>query len=312
MTPRFRSRHNTRGLVTSTLCKLLLLCVLTLIAACSGTEDEPDLMCQDWFADAKPCNGSTEYCNRRFNEVSYVTTHNSMSNEDDEWFGPNQKRNMKSQLFDGVRAFMIDTHYNSETENRAPSLCHGGCILGAIELGDALAIFENFLRCNPNQVVAFIVEAYISPEDTKQAFEDAGLLDYVYAHNKDQPWPTLQELIDNNTRLIVLSDDGEADGWYMNVWDHAFETPFSADNPDDLICTLNRGDAGNDLFILNHFLTTILGSEELAEKVNFNPFFSERVVACQNEFMRLPNFVTVDFYSIGDVFKVTKILNDSN
>lgn len=288
---------------------------MLLICSCSKTELpqlSDEMECASWIAQTPPCNGSTEYCDRRYDELSYPTTHNAMSNAADEWFGPNQNKNMKTQLLDGIRAFMIDTHYDSESEEPVPSLCHGGCILGSIPLVEALGIFEAFLRCNPEEVLTLIVEAYVSVEDTKQAFDEAGLTPYLYAHDKTQAWPTLQKLIDENTRLIVLSDEGEASGWYMNVWDHAFETPFSASEPKQLTCAKNRGEDGNSLFILNHFLTTLTGSEILAERVNYNPYFLERAQKCEQEFMHIPNFVVVDFYSVGDVFEVTKSLNSQN
>ena len=47
----------------------------------------------------------------------------------------------------------------------------------------------------------------------------------------------------------------------------------------------------------------------LAQLANVNPFFAERVKTCQTKSGKLPNFVTVDFYSIGDVFSVVDRLN---
>ena len=43
--------------------------------------------------------------------------------------------------------------------------------------------------------------------------------------------------------------------------------------------------------------------------IGVNPFFLDRAQRCQQESGRLPNFVTVDFYSIGDVFEVVDALN---
>ena len=223
---------------------------------CTSVTDDtmsPDPSCSEWMSSAEACNGSASYCSRPFNELSYPTTHNAMSNEKDDWIGPNQRHPIKKQLLDGIRALMIDTHYDDIDGLRVPSLCHASCMYGSMTLLDALKTIEQFLRCNEGQVLTLIVEAYVSPEDTKSVFEEAGLDPYMYRHSRGNTWPTLQELIDKNERLIVLSDDGGTDDWYMNVWDHAFETPFSAGKPDDLVCTKNRGELSNSLFILNHF-----------------------------------------------------------
>jgi hypothetical protein len=117
------------------------------------------------------------------------------------------------------------------------------------------------------------------------------------------------QLIAAGTRLVVFTDERGVLPWHHYVWDYASETPYSFETPADLSCAPNRGDPAQPLFILNHFLTQVLGSPQLAEQINHDPLFIERALACQAERSRLPNFVTVDFYDIGDVFPVTTTLN---
>ena len=74
-------------------------------------------------------------------------------------------------------------------------------------------------------------------------------------------------------------------------------------------CEGNRGEAGNDLFILNHFLTNPWASPTYAEEVNQREFLEDRAVECSQAFEKAPNFVLVDFYSIGNVFEVVNFLN---
>src|SRR4051794_40129237 len=38
-----------------------------------------------------PCNGAVALCDRRYDQVVYVTAHNAMSNADDGWYRPNQQ-----------------------------------------------------------------------------------------------------------------------------------------------------------------------------------------------------------------------------
>ncbi|MEZ4312016.1 MAG: hypothetical protein R3F14_28655 [Polyangiaceae bacterium] len=159
-------------------------------------------------------------------------------------------------------------------------------------------------------MVVLIFEAYVSAEKTAEAFEESGAVDLVRTQPKGQPWPTLGELIEANQRLIALTDDPEGvPGYYHPVWEYAWDNPYAAETPGDMKCQLGRGDLANPLFIFNHFLTAPTGDLTLAEQVNHNPFFIERAQACQAQMGDLPNFVTVDFYTTGDLFEVVRTLN---
>jgi hypothetical protein len=62
------------------------------------------------------CNGYSELCARRLDEVVFAGTHNSMSAADSPgWLIANQDRNVAEQLNDGIRLFKISTHYGFET-----------------------------------------------------------------------------------------------------------------------------------------------------------------------------------------------------
>lgn len=264
-----------------------------------------DLLCLPSVIDDDLCNGSTALCTRRYDQVAYATTHNAMTNADEGWTFPNQQHGISRQLDDGIRALMLDTHYfQGETD-----LCHAYCELGHERLADGLAKIKRFLDRRPNDVVSIIFEAYVDEADVADAFDEAGLLDYLHEQPVDQPWPTLRELIDAGTRLVVFTDERGDEPWHHYVWDYASETPFSFERPSDFTCAPNRGNPNNGLFILNHFLTQIVGSADLARQVNFDPLFVDRALQCQDERNRLPNFVTVDFYDIGDVFHVVNALN---
>ena len=256
----------------------------------------------------QPCNGSAALCQVRYNEVAYGCTHNAMSSEEEGWWGPNQGYAVPRQLEDGIRAFMLDTTYFEDTA----FLCHGPCQLGSLSLADGLARFDAFLEANPNNVITIIFEAYISAEDTKVAFAESGLLARVYAQDPDSPWPTLQEMVSAGTNVVVFSDKGGGTyPWYHDVWDHAWETHWSNEVPEDFSCKANRGSPDNALFILNHFLTDLIASPDLAAVVNRNPFLQDRALQCWDESGKMPNFVTVDFYEIGDLFSTLQSLNSA-
>ncbi len=268
------------------------------LAACDGAEPLP-------IPDT--CNGREDLCARRYDEVVYPTTHNAMSNADDGWENPNQQHGIARQLEDGVRALMLDTH---EWDGEA-LLCHALCPLGSLPLVDGLAIIREFLDTHRGEVLTIIFEAYVTAEDTAAAFDDSGLARYVHAQAPGAPWPTLRELIDADRRLIVFTDDdgGGAYDWYMDVWAHAWETDYAAETTDDFSCDMNRGVAGNPLFIFNHFLTRTFPVPEEAATTNADPFLIDRARACRDASGALPNFVTVDFYAEGDLFEAVELLD---
>jgi len=256
------------------------------------------------------CNGHEELCDRRFDQVSFPMTHNAMSNAEGGWSLPNQNFGITRQLNDGIRGMMLDTY----DENGEILLCHALCALGNQPLVDGLQEITTFLQANPDEVMSIIFENYITHAQTADAFDESGLIDFVYAHELGTPWPTLNELIAANTRLVVFQEKQPQDPefpWLMRIWDHAWETPFSFATPDDFTCDPStRADPANALFLLNHFLTTPLGGNpELAATINYNPLFIDRARQCEEEGNALPNFVAVDFYDIGDLFDVVDTLN---
>lgn len=255
------------------------------------------------------CNGHEELCDRRFDQVAHPMTHNAMSNAEAGWLVPNQSFGITRQLRDGIRGLMLDTY----DEDGELLLCHVICGAGSQPLVDGLGEIEAFLSANPDEVVSIIFENYISHAQMASAFEESGLSGLVHAHQVGDPWPTLRELIDANTRLVAFQEKLPLDPefpWLMNVWDHTWETPFSFSTPEDLVCDPNRGDPANPLFLLNHFLTGPFGgSPESAETINHNPLFIDRATQCELEGDALPNFVAVDFYDIGDLFEVVDSLN---
>ena len=59
-------------------------------------------------------NGSPALGDRTLDQVIFPTTHNSMGGADvPGWMFPNQSADIKEQLEDGVRAFLIDVHYGT-------------------------------------------------------------------------------------------------------------------------------------------------------------------------------------------------------
>jgi hypothetical protein len=252
------------------------------------------------------CNGHAELCDKRFDEVVFPATHNSMSSFEDGWAVPNQDYGMKRQLDDGIRAMLIDTHDWQD----GTYLCHSICELGNTPLVEGLATIRAFLDEHPHEVIALLIQDGISAEETAQAFEDSGLVDLVFVHEDGAPWPTLRAMIERGERVLVTAEVGGAPpAWYHHLWDVAWDTPYSFESVDDFTCDPNRGTKGNDLFLLNHWIEAPFATPERGEIANAYDVLGGRAQQCWKEGGQIPNFVAVNFYDLGALFQVVDELN---
>ncbi|MCF8465609.1 MAG: phosphatidylinositol-specific phospholipase C domain-containing protein, partial [Flavobacteriales bacterium] len=257
------------------------------------------------------CNGHSELCDKRFNQVAYLTTHNAFNAGDDGFTLPNQTHGLTQQLAEGVRALMLDVY----DEGGVATVYHGFSFLGTATLETNLTEIKDFLDANPNEVVCILFETYISANMMDTAMTQVGLKPMLHAQVLGEPWPTLQEMIEANKRLVFFSDHNNAQqgqDWYHYMWDFAVETDFDNNAQTDFSCAFNRGQATNDLFILNHFLTDATfstGVIEQAQLINQFDNFYNRIIGCQAEHQKFVNFPTVDFYEVGQTLQVVDSVN---
>jgi hypothetical protein len=255
---------------------------------------------------------------------------------------PEHDGNIRAQLDAGVRALLIDTHHwsalvsaeqLSAADERLPPqlaeqlyatsgrlrqahdgayLCHNQCALGAVPLSESLDTIREFLDENPDEVVTLIIQDEISPAETAQAFHDAGLDGYLHEHRRGSRWATLGELIDRGERLVVFAEnEGPPPGWYQQGFEQMQETPYEFAEPEDFSCAANRGDPDASLFLLNHWVSRPSSAPDraTAARVNARDVLVDRARACERERGLLPNYVAVDFYSLGDLIGAVDTLN---
>jgi hypothetical protein len=189
-------------------------------------------------------------------------------------------------------------------------LCHGFCELGASELVPVLADIRSFLASHPREVVLMVIEDYVLPEDLAAAFRKSGLADFVY-RGSAPPWPTLEELAESRTGLIVFLESGRPGvEWLRPAFENIQETPYSFHRPDEFTCRPNRGGTTGSLFQVNHWIeTTPAPRPSNAEVVNSRAVLLPRLERCMLERRLLPNIVAVDFYRSGDLLEVAAELN---
>ena len=269
------------------------------------------------------CNGAPALCDRTFDRVTFPMTHNAMSNADEGWAAPNQTHGIARQLADGVRGLMLDTHYYDEGYGHtvdAPLdgvpaidqayLCHGTCELGKRRLLEGLCDVVDFLDANRGEVVSIVFESNVSPAHTVEVMRAAGLVDYVYAW-PGGAWPTLREMIANDTRLVVFTEsDGGEPPWYHPAWSVIRDTPYTFSKASDFSCALNRGPVDAPLFLMNHWILDPLANPDRAIEVNASSVLLARAEECSKAVGRKPTFVGVDFYELGDLFAVVRTLNE--
>lgn len=119
----------------------------------------------------------------------------------------NQELSVPDQLALGVRFLQAQTHRLGDTIE----MCHTSCVLlDAGPLSDYLAPVADFLGANPDEVVTLLLTNgdAIPVADFADVFDSAGLSKYVFTPNGTSTlsldaWPTLQEMIDAGTRLVV-------------------------------------------------------------------------------------------------------------
>jgi len=256
------------------------------------------------------CNGAEHLCDRPFDRVIFPGTHNAFSATEAGFSSivANQHRTLAEQLDDGIRLLLLDiTEDGGET-----ALCHQFCTFGKTPHLDALADIRAFLEANPSEVIAIIYQDDVPGTAVEQDMATAGLDGMLYTHPPGAPWPTLRTLIEQGTRLVVFAEaGGPPPPWWHHAWDHVWDTPYTFNDPADFNCMPNRGDPQNPLFLVNHWLSTTIGlpDEGRAAEANAYDVLDARIQACLDLHGRLPTFVAVDFYDVGDLLAVVRDRN---
>lgn len=153
---------------------------------------------------AATCNGHSELCSRKYSNVTQIGAHDSA------FVGilptDNQFLSVTSQLDGGIRYLQAQSHL----KNGVLQLCHTSCDLkDAGTFVEYLTTIKTWMDKNPNEVVTVLVTngdgAPVSQFGTDMT--TSGLASYAYSPGKQlaiADWPTLQELIDAKTRLVMF------------------------------------------------------------------------------------------------------------
>ncbi|KAJ1654210.1 hypothetical protein IWQ61_005818 [Dispira simplex] len=283
------------------------------------------------------CNGYKELCDKSYADVAYLTTHNSYAYT--KGVASNQNKDINDQLNDGVRALMLDFQKfsNNGTGTDNIHVCHSSCsIMDAGTAQKVLHDITDFMKRNPNEVITIILEngAKFSASDIISVFQAAGLDKYAWEQpTNQQTWPKLQNMIDQNKRLVVFSTDVEQTQWLLPEFTYVWETPWEVQIGSSFSCQVDRPSIApyGALQVLNHFAYK---SQQIAS-VSFQTAAVDQIAQtnslsslqvhhqqCESIYATLnapsnsatettiPNFVTVDFYDQGDAGRFVAQLNN--
>lgn len=284
------------------------------------------------------CNNSPSLCDKAYNKITHLGAHNSYALRDDstgDSLSGNQYLNATVALDAGLRLLQLQTHSGDTTLQ----LCHSSCdLLDAGPLEDWLVKINDWMNDNPNDVVTLIIvnSDSATPEDFNQALQGSGIGDKAYTPTSTEAtgdWPTLQSMIDQNTRLVTFVtnlDYSQSAPAILPEFDFVFETAFEVTELNGFNCTLDRPSnldsaasalSSNYLSMVNHFkyqeitagiqlpdVDTIgtVNSASTDEQGALGTHLSQ----CNQEWGAQPNFVLVDFWDEGDTVVATDRINN--
>lgn len=286
---------------------------IAILTGCKASSDAGS--CADCGEAPVPsvCNGHAELCTRSYDAVAFPGTHDAYSNIAQGFVAPDQSYPIARQLEDGVRAL----HLEIKPHQDDVYLCHGPCEFGATLLSDALTDVNRFIQGHPTEVVTLLTESSdVTTDLIGAAAQKSGLDKALHVQARGQPWPTLSAMIRSRKRVVVFHADFSLTGGVAYPWLHdrftwTWETPWDNSVPQDFVrCNADRGSMGKGLYVVDVYREDqLIPSLTQAQPVNMNPFLLGRIRHCQQATRTFPNFVMVNYYQVGDLFRDIDILN---
>jgi hypothetical protein len=287
------------------------------------------------------CNNSPDLCSKSYSAITHLGAHNSPFLRDASTrfsTSGNHYFNTTVQLSAGVRMLTAQVHKS----NGAWHLCHTSCdLLDAGLLSDWLGEIKAWMDSNPSDVVSILLvnSDKATAGDLAAEFTKSGITEYSYTPPSSTApqttWPTLQNLISANTRLMTFVaslDPNQVDGtnaYLMDEFTFIFETAFENSDPNKFTCTTDRPSglrgqtaqavSSGRMPLQNHFLyDTQLFGIEAPDEANITSTnapadkpgnMGDAAKDCQTEWGKAPVFILVDFFDQGPAIATVDELN---
>jgi hypothetical protein len=190
-------------------------------------------------------------------------------------------------------------------------LCHTVCELGATRMVDSLEEIRKFLDEHRGEVIILFIEPYVPPTEIAKVFKRAGLDRYVVTLARDEPLPTLGQLVRRNRRVVVFAEK-DADGtvpWYLDGFSFVQDTPLGATKVGQLSCKRERGDADSPLAMMNHWADVFPPRREANAPFQRRKVIIDRAHRCARKLGVTVNLIAVDHYDLGDLIPAVEELN---
>ncbi|PKB42272.1 putative secreted protein (Por secretion system target) [Cellulophaga sp. RHA19] len=274
---------------------------------------------------------------RRYDEISWLITHNANNNNTDgpQGFfgclgGRNQGKGIKAQLQDGIRKFMVDIH-NVHGELR---LKHGSPNMCMMDAKDFNNIIEDWLKNHPLDIITLHVQAGrnlgISGMDDIFYGRRSGyknMSNYIYNHSTyvsasrpansgSDTYPTIQEMINSNKRLVIFSETNYNSNIYRYEFTNTVQNPYRAGQVSHLWDTnkfkVDRGIDHKTILTVNHFAgdaPTYNADKNKSREANKD--VSKKAVTAWFQFGHRPS-VAIDYYNLSNGRSTISQINEVN
>ena len=287
------------------------------------------------------CNNSPKLCSQSYSEITHLGCHDSafIRNATNTYStSGNQNFNITEQLDAGVRMLTAQVH---KDDHGNLNLCHTSCFLyNAGSLQSWLSEVKVWMDNNPNDVVTLLLvnSDNFAAATLDAEFKSSGITKYAYTPSSTstalQVWPSLQDLITANTKLITfvasLSPSSNTVAPYLlDEFTFVFENNYDVVDPNDFSCTPNRPTAvanntalainSGRLPLMNHFLDTKEAFD--IEIPNFDASnntnapsgdvrnLGSAAMTCTDLYGKPPTFILVDFFDSGPAIATIDSLN---
>jgi hypothetical protein len=193
------------------------------------------------------------------------------------------------------------------------------------------------MEANPNEVVTILLVNGVGATASTlgQIFTNSGITQHAYTPASATPstWPTLQQMISANTRLVTFIaslDDNTGAEYLLNEWDYMWENNYLVKTPSNFTCTPDRPAAvggsfttaasSGRMFMMNHFLYEEqlfnIETPDVDNAANTNSPDTNTIGAlgtaaddCTRQYGSKPTFVLVDWFNVGPAIETVDRLN---
>jgi hypothetical protein len=210
-----------------------------------------------------------------------------------------------------LQRFSAAVGFGPKSGKPAVWLCHTLCELGATRMSSFLNTVARFLKQNPDQVLIFFDEDYVSEASLQAEFKRAGLFSHLAVLRQGQQMPTLGELVRSQHNVLVFTQEPVSGRypWDMYGFNFIQDTPLGAVKPAQFSCALNRGLRSNPLLMMNDWADVFPPRRSPNLPLTKRAFILHRARQCESERHHIPNLILTDFYSSGDVIGAARVLN---